>query len=132
MLLFLTHLLLVPSKILNFCLANLSQKRKDSPSSHSDYFMIMRMRMAQGQSGLVRVRVSLPTDLIFQVSCQSILSCPYGFKSRGKGSHLVAQWLEFQAFTTMTWVQSLVGELRFHRPLDKYIYIHTNYKAISI
>ena len=28
----------------------------------------------------------------------------------------MVQWLGVGAFTTMAWVQSLIGELRFHKP----------------
>ena len=28
----------------------------------------------------------------------------------------MAWWLGFQAFTAVAWIQSLVGELRFHKP----------------
>ena len=35
---------------------------------------------------------------------------------QGPGSSLVAQWLEFWAFTAVAWVESLVRELSAHKP----------------
>ena len=38
------------------------------------------------------------------------------FKKLSNGSFLLIQWLGFQAYTAMAWVQSLVGKLRSHKP----------------
>lgn len=36
-------------------------------------------------------------------------------KNQNLGSSVVAYWLEYWAFTDVSWVQSLVRELRYHR-----------------
>ena len=48
-------------------------------------------------------------------------SCPFQSKQLlfGKfclGHYLAMQWLGFSTFTPMAWIQSLVGELRSHKP----------------
>ena len=37
-------------------------------------------------------------------------------KDKESGNSLVVQWSGFSAFTARAWVQSLVGELRSHKP----------------
>ena len=37
-------------------------------------------------------------------------------KAKNKGSSLAVQWLRLSTFTTVTWVQSLAGDLRSHNP----------------
>ena len=39
-----------------------------------------------------------------------------GKKDKESGNSLVAQWSGFSAFTARDWVQSLVGELKSHKP----------------
>ena len=51
-------------------------------------------------------------DPAIRYSSPQLLSCPKLSNLSSTGSPLVVQWLGFNVFTVIAWVQSLVGDLR--------------------